>query len=774
MLAGGHLFDKTLINRINVEIDENPALSRYGLSRQVCDWLNWRGVDGELKDMSCRVALLKLHRQGLIDLPEAKQGLFPDVSTKLRPLEFEQPLIEVELNELGKISLILVDSSQSRQWNHMMDSHHYLGSGPLCGAQLRYLIHSEQGWLGGLSFSAPAWRVADRDHWIGWDDAGRAARLQRIVCNSRFLILPQVKIKNLASKVLSKAIKQLPGDWQARYGEAPLLLESYVDRSRFRGSCYRAANWQWVGCTQGRGRQDGGHQAKVTRKDIYLYPLTKDCRTILQGDEQGVRSTRTDKPIKLVQTRSWAEEEFGCNALGDQRLTNRLVSLAQDFYARPQANIPQACGTRAKTKAAYRFFDHSRTDMKTLLQSHIEATTRRIAQHKVVLAVQDTTSLNYSAHPATEDIGLIGSHDPGPIGLMVHDTLSFNLDGTPLGLLDVQCWSRDRHKFARKHLKQLPIEHKESYKWLKSYQAVANAQAQCPDTQMISVGDREADLYELFHLANQEPEGPALLVRASHNRTLKKEQGRLWDYMNTQPCGGTQDIQVPRKGNQRARTARMSVYYACVELQPPRNLKDYPAVKVWAVLSRENDAPSGIKALEWMLLSTLEVNSFEQACEKLAWYTVRWGIEMLHRTLKSGCKLEQRQLGNASRIEACLAIDIVVAWRIYHLVKLGRETPDASCEVYFEQAQWKALVAFVNKDPVAPTHAPTLRQATHMLATLGGYLGRKGDGEPGAKALWLGLQRLDDITATWKVCMDMLKDVPHLSKNTVSSKMDYG
>ena len=157
-----------------------------------------------------------------------------------------------------------------------------------------------------------------------------------------------------------------------------------------------------------------------------------------------------------------------------------------------------------------------------------------------------------------------------------------------------------------------------------------------------------------------------------------------------------------------------------------------------------------------MLLTTVETTTFEAACERIAWYTRRWGIEIYHRTLKSGCKIEERQLGHADRIESCLAIDMVVAWRIFHLAKLGREVPDVPCTVFFEDAEWKALLAYIKQDPVPPPEPPPLREAVRMVATLGGFLGRKCDGEPGTKSLWLGLQRLDDMTAMWKVLMRAL------------------
>jgi hypothetical protein len=174
---------------------------------------------------------------------------------------------------------------------------------------------------------------------------------------------------------------------------------------------------------------------------------------------------------------------------------------------------------------------------------------------------------------------------------------------------------------------------------------------------------------------------------------------------------------------------------------------------VWAILAEEMDAPACVEPLKWMLITTLEINGFIEAVEKLDWYTLRYWIEVYHRTLKSGCKIEQRQLGKADRIEACLAIDMVIAWRIFHLTKLGRQTPDVPCTVFFEDAEWKALVAYKTQNPVPPEKPPSLREAMHMVASMGGFLGRKGDGEPGTKTMWLGLQRLDDLTEMWKTCI---------------------
>jgi hypothetical protein len=761
MLVAGREFSNEVIDRIRCRVREDPTLTRTGLSREVCDWLDWRGHDGRVKDMNCRVALLRLQRRGVVELPPARAVGFGEVNAPL-DTRCTWPTVHSTLAELGAVWLVPVEGKElSGQWRAMLRAEHPLGDGPLCGAQMRYLVASQAGLIGGLSFSSAAWRLAPRDAWIGWDDSARQEGLVKIVANSRFLILPTVKVPNLASHVLSLAMARLPGDWRARYGLSPVLVETFVDSTRYRGTCYRAANWVYLGRTQGRGRQDRTHAKSIAEKAIWVYALQSDWRTQLSGDSAAVAPTR-------VVAADWAEEEFGGCGLPDARLQERLLSLARDFYARPMANVPQACGSRAKTKAAYRFLTHDDSTMDTLLQPHYRATEARLSQESVVLAVQDSTSLDYTTHAQTQATGPIGSWVRGPQGLHLHSTLAFSTQGTPLGFLDVQCWARDRAAFGKKAKRHhLPIEEKESFKWLKSYRAVAAVQARLPNTMVVSVGDREADVYELFREAVKHLDGPKLLIRAEHDRQLQDEQQRLWETLQSKPIAGIQVLQVPRQASRAAREAQMVIRFAEVSLQAPTSYQGAPAIALWVVFAQEQSAPPGVKALEWVLLTTIPVTSFEQAIEKLVWYTRRWGIEVLHRTLKSGCRIEQRQLAHATRLEACLAIDLVVAWRIYHLSKLGREVPQAPCTVYFEAAEWKALMVFTTQNRVPPAEPPTLREAMHRVASLGGFLGRKSDGEPGTQTLWLGLQRLDDIVAMWQVMADA-------TQSTVPSHIDSG
>lgn len=787
MKVSGQEFTEEIIERIRQTVASKADLTRASLSRMVCEWLNWRHRDGRLKAMNCRTALLKLEKRGVIELPEARTTNFGP--GKLDVEQMVWPTLEAPLSELAEVELVLVggrNKDLSRIWRQMMRAHHPLGDGPLCGAQLRYLVRSSAGWLGGLSFSAAAWRLKARDEWIGWDDQARSGGLSKIVGNSRFLILPTVVVPNLASHVLGVVLRRLVVDWRNRYGEEPVLVETFVDPSYYQGTCYRAANWTDLGLTKGRGRQDRRTEAKLEPKQILVYPLRSDWRTILcEG--------RTPLPVSVaatvrprVRVVDWATEEFGSCDLGDARLTERLTIMARDFYAQPTANLPQACGNRAKTKAAYRFLDHEETSLEKLLQPHYSSTERRIQREAVILAVQDTSSVNYSGLKETEGLGPIGTTVDGAQGLIVHSTLAFNPAGTPLGLIDVQSWRRDSADFGKKKNK-LPIEKKESIKWLKSYRVAADLQTRCPETTIVSVGDREADIYELFYEATEHPEGPKLLVRAAKNRRVQGEHTLLWETLEQQTLAGVQVLQVPRSGNKKRqkREAHMEIRYAQVTLRAPQGKKDkdgkrLPDLTVWAVLAQEENSAVAGEALEWLLLTTLPVENLEQAKEKLAWYAKRWGIEVFHRVIKSGCRIEDRQLCNAERLETCLAIDLVVAWRIYHMTQLAREAPDASCEECFSADEWKSVEMYSSrrqgrslKEAVMPTEPPTLRKIIRLVAGLGGFLGRKCDGEPGTQTIWRGLERLDDLAAMYGVLTGSTESlgVPQVH---VSRKTRYG
>ena len=755
----GREFSAATIARIAKALKTDPSISRRALSLCVCEWLQWRAANGKLKEVSCRKALLELHRRKLISLPAAERSCFKRSCRKPasdRRVKAEQ--IQCDLQELGEITLVPISSRYSkcsRIWNTLMDQFHYLGKGPLCGAQIRYLVKSARhGWVGALAFSAAQWRLKERDKYIGWTEAARRANLNKVVCNSRFLILPGVQVRNLASRALSLCVSRLAKDWGERYGYAPVLAETFVDPSRFNGTCYRAANWIRVGKTAARPTAYPNGKVAEGPKAIYVYPLCRNWRKMLCAEPKVALCSlpRPEAPA------DWTEEEFGRVQFFDERLKSRLFTLAADFFAEPGELIPQAShGSKAKTKAAYRFFQNANVDMQKLLRPHIESTIERLGAHQVILAVQDTTSLNYTGHPP-EGVGPIDTSQNSAVGLELHDTMAFTPEGKPLGLLNVQCWARDPNDVGKRHRRhQLRIEEKESKKWLVSYRAVAEIQKICPDTMLVSVGDREADLYELFHEAAQDPSSPKLLIRAERARQRKvieeDNKTELWKRMDAEPVAGLIDVAVPRRGSRPARTARLQVRFAQVVLNPPSTSK-LPAVSVWVVYAREVGHRIEVKEpIDWMLLTSVKTESFEEARERVSWYSRRWGIEVYHRTIKSGCRIEDRRLDDAQSIQACLAIDLVVAWRVYWFTMVGREKPETPCDQILGEDEWHVLSGWAT-GRIAHT-APSAKQAMHWIGKLGGWLSRGKQDNPGTTCMWRGLGRLPNMVQGYRLALQI-------------------
>jgi hypothetical protein len=628
--ARQHLTTPEGIAWIQSRVREDPLMSRQRLAREVCEHFGWRDVLGRPKEMACRKYLLQLQCRGLIQLPPARYRAQPQRRRTCAALQ-DVPHCSGMLADLGRIELQAVTggTAESRRWNALMEAYHPQGSGPLCGAQMRYLIRSATvGEIGGLAVSAPAWRLAARDRWLGWSDATRAENLSGILCNSRFLILPTISVKHLASHVLGLLTRGIVADWQRRYGISPWLLETCVELERA-GTSYRAANWIEVGLTAGRGRQDRHHKGDVPQKRVFLYPL---CMTTL---ERLCGERAAPEP-------GWVHQEFAGAKLGDCRLQQRLFDLAEAFFARPTATIAQALSV-AGAKAAYRFFDHEHTTLKALLEPHRLATLARMRREGVVLVVQDTLSLDFSTHRTVAGTGAI---EGGAEGLRLRTTLAFSAQGLPLGILATATLGReDKTAFADT----------QDDGWA----PIREAQHRCP-SRIVTLGDCDGDIFAFFDRALLQNRD--LLVRTSEN------EAQLQPHLQSLPETGDVTLSVAREGARAARTADLSVRFAPLAAKP--NLP------LWAVWAREHDAPEGVAPIDWMLVTTVAVSTVGDALERIAWYARRSGIEVFRTILKSGRRV--RQLANEGRLEACLAIDMVVAWRMHYLASSGRANPENS------------------------------------------------------------------------------------------------
>jgi len=279
----GREFSAEDIQAIRNLIEHHPGMRRAALSRKLCELLDWTQPNGQLKDMSCRVALLRMQADGLITLPPSRMRRarsrphFPPTAATEPQATLQRPV-----HELPPLTLRpLTHTAASRLWNEYIQRYHYLGYTPLSGSQLRYNVFAGDQLVALLSFGASAWKLASRERFIGWQEPQRRKNLQLVVNNARFLILPWIQSKGLASKILALAARQLPHDWHHRYGYRPVLLETFVESPRHRGTCYKAANWIHVGQTTGRGKKCPVHEAIVPVKDIWLYPLRQDFQTVL-------------------------------------------------------------------------------------------------------------------------------------------------------------------------------------------------------------------------------------------------------------------------------------------------------------------------------------------------------------------------------------------------------------------------------------------------------------------------------------------------------------
>jgi hypothetical protein len=447
--------------------------------------------------------------------------------------------------------------------------------------------------------------------------------------------------------------------------------------------------------------------------------------------------------ITITTTESWAEEEFQNANLGDVRRTERLIEMATTLGENPTASLPEACCDAADLKATYRFFDNNNISPDEILKSHTLASINRLAEHPIILAVQDTTYLDWTAHPATDGLGPLASEFRQ--GLLLHSTIAFTPGKVPLGLLQQQVWARDPETYGNQEPNR-PIEQKESFKWIESIEAVNEIAKEVPDTNLISVGDREADVYDFFIRPRQL--NVDFLIRASWDRRVEHPEKYLWNVANSAPVVGKSFVEVTKSKTQEARTACLTVRTTTVKLRPPKKRKSekLPKVTVSLVYALEENPPAGSEQLEWLLITTVTIENVSKALECLGWYTTRWGIEVWHRVLKSGCHIEKRQLQTAKRLKRALSVYSVIAWRVLYATMLSRECPNLPCTVLLEEAEWQVLYCVIFETKVLPYRVPTLREAVRWIASLGGFLGRKSDGEPGPTVLWRGFRRLADLT----------------------------
>lgn len=450
--------------------------------------------------------------------------------------------------------------------------------------------------------------------------------------------------------------------------------------------------------------------------------------------------------------------------LGDKRLNRRLGKVIEELGDKPNLSIPAATHARAEMEAAYRFFDNDKVSPQRILQPHFDATRERISQCPFVLLVQDTTEVDLT-RPKQQVKGAGPMDSEVRRGAFFHPLMAFDLDGLPLGTVWQKNWARDEIETnlspeeKKRKRNRTPIEEKESVRWVEGLRAARGVAEACPETTCVCVADSEGDIYELFSEPRSTKAGEVhLLVRACQTRSTT--EGNWLEEVRATPCMYQCSVDVSartakiaatekkRKQSRDARVAEVEVRATTVTLSPPPRFdRKLPEVTVQVVLVEETDPPEGCDPIEWLLVTSLPIDDSEQVKAIVQAYCIRWQIEIFFRTMKSGCRVEDRQFETLDRMMNCVAVYSIIAWRIMYLCRLGRECPDLDCEVVFEPCEWKSVyMAMKRREP--PATPLRLNEVIRLIASLGGYVDRKST-NPGPQTLWIGMQRVHDLSTAW-------------------------
>jgi hypothetical protein len=451
----------------------------------------------------------------------------------------------------------------------------------------------------------------------------------------------------------------------------------------------------------------------------------------------------------------WAGREFGSCSLGDWRRTKRLVKIAAGLAENVGGAVSSCCG-RIGAQLISRFFDQDEVSVDSVLQSHVAATAKRCVESGLVIAVQDTTFLDFTGRKDLEDeLGPIGPCSESR-GVLMHSVLGVSPGRSVFGLLGMDVWTRDPADYGSgaKRRKRL-IADKESRKWL---DGLAKAESALPESQpLLLVGDRESDVFALFAAPRRATTD--LLVRANQNRALvDSEYSRMRDAIEAAEVLGSYKVSIPRQGSRRAREAHLEIQARAIVVKAPLHrtpdVADVP-VTLSVVRAREIDAPDGVEPLEWILLTSMVVNDLADARRIIDFYGVRWVIEEFHRVLKSGCRVESVQFETLDRLKPVIAVLSVVAWRVLSLCKNVREEPDAPASCVCSETERVVMEKWM---ALKKEKAPRIRTASEFVravAILGGFMARKCDGKPGTKTLWQGLRRLEDLVKGYELATSM-------------------
>jgi hypothetical protein len=451
----------------------------------------------------------------------------------------------------------------------------------------------------------------------------------------------------------------------------------------------------------------------------------------------------------------WIRAELSTLDLGNTKLDERQAILLDKLAAKPSESLPGATGSWAELNAAYRFCDNKRVTAEKVLAPHRASTIERIRRQPVALIPQDTTELEFDRDPE-QGFGKLTYESR--IGLMDHVQIAVTPEGQHLGVTRCHTWARPLiNPHAKTHNRDRATEDKESMRWLVSYRDACQIARQAPQTLIVSLSDREGDLFECFVEGATPKRGKTAewIIRSAQNRRLVPRQesasqaAKLRIAAAELPVLGTGTVKIPARSQQSARVAKVEYRAGQLTIKAPSRTGDkLPDMAVNAVFVTEIDPPSDVEPLDWLLLTSLPIETLPNVLQVVDYYASRWQIEVFFKVLKQGCTVERLQLQKARRVENCLALYCIVAWRILHVTMLGRECPDASCDVVFSKSEWQAGCAVATKS-APPENPPSLGEFLNYVAGLGGYLGRTHDAPPGPEIMWRGMCRVFDFALAW-------------------------
>ena len=720
--------------------------TRTSLARELCEREDWRNAKGNLCLASARAVLPKLSSALGLPLPEARPMGSISAGPSAPSLDYPDRVLSCPLDDLGEISVVPVPDAEKGLARSMMASHHPEGDAACPGGRIRYWLRSsEHGILGGLTAGAASWHHKARDLHIGWSQTARDANIGRVVNNDRFLVLPGVRVHGLAPLALALFCDRVADDWEGRYGVRPELAYSYVGPEHT-GASYCAAGWTC--CKEPEaGKEPASDTAPAPRLRVYAKPLSAGWREVLGREPE--RVIGGGPPLDAGEDPTWAETEYGRSSHSDVRVRARLVMMGGAWCARPGASLPVIFPGEAEQKAAYRFLSNPRIGVQDILEPHQEAMAVRCRSQPVVLAVQDTTMVNYSGLEATEGLVDIGGGGSGSNGLAAHVGVAFSEGGCALGVFHLDADFRAEDKATA-------VEGEESERWLDGFGKAAELAAACPRARVVNLCDREGDMWALLSegcASAGAADGSGLLVRASRStrrRVFTADGGLedLFEHTAGLDVVAAKKIDIEACGGPRKRAGRKGVKLELragfVDLVPPLDLpEDTAPLRMLAVRVLEKTPPEGKEPLDWLLLTTEGDPTKQNALRIAEWYEKRWLIEEYFSALKTGTRIKDRKLNAADDLRRCLAFDAITACTVMSVERLARSAPDTPAKTVVHDDEIHVLAVHMAKPNHRKQRGPpdpdqAIAEFAVNTARLAGFIPSKRQPLPGTRKLWEG------------------------------------